>query len=102
MCNTTLSPPEGFCIKMGSAESRVNVSLTVKGKSQESVQKLFTVFEEKGEPKRNRIEVLLLTSLRPYRQAKPAHACRFVHLNDVNVKTTVENETDRQPEKKNA
>ena len=30
-------------------------------------------FEEKGEPKRNRTEVLLLTSLTPYQQAKPAH-----------------------------
>ena len=31
------------------------------------------IFEEKGEPKRNRTEVLLLTSLTPYRYAKPAH-----------------------------
>ena len=32
-----------------------------------------TFFEEKGEPKRYRTEVLLLTSLTPYRKAKPAH-----------------------------
>ena len=31
------------------------------------------LFEEKGEPKRYRTEVLPLTSLTPYRQAKPAH-----------------------------
>ena len=32
-----------------------------------------TTFEEKGEPNRNRTEVLLLTSLTPFRQVKPAH-----------------------------
>ena len=32
-----------------------------------------TTFEEKGEPKQIRTEVLLLTSLTPYRLAKPAH-----------------------------
>ena len=32
-----------------------------------------TTFEEKGEPKRYQTEVLLLTSLTPYRWAKPAH-----------------------------
>ena len=31
------------------------------------------LFEEKGEPKRYRTEVLPLTSLKPYREAKPAH-----------------------------
>ena len=30
-------------------------------------------FEEKGEPKQNRAEALLLTSPMPYRRAKPAH-----------------------------
>ena len=30
-------------------------------------------FEEKGDPKQIRTEVLLLTSLTPYRYAKPAH-----------------------------
>ena len=33
-----------------------------------------TTFEEKGEPKRIRTEVTLLTSLTPYREAKPAHS----------------------------
>ena len=32
-----------------------------------------TTFEEKGEPLRIRTEVPLLTSLTPYRKAKPAH-----------------------------
>ena len=32
-----------------------------------------TTFEEKGEPKQIRTEVPLLTSLTPYREAKPAH-----------------------------
>ena len=32
-----------------------------------------TTFEEKGEPKRIQTEVPLLTSLTPYRSAKPAH-----------------------------
>ena len=31
------------------------------------------LFEEKGEPKRYRTEVIPLTSLTPYRYAKPAH-----------------------------
>ena len=31
------------------------------------------LFQEKGEPQRNRAEVLVLTSLTPYRWAKPAH-----------------------------
>ena len=32
-----------------------------------------TTVDESGEPKRNRTEVPLLTSLTPYRWAKPAH-----------------------------
>ena len=32
-----------------------------------------TFLKKRGEPKRNRTEVLVLTSLTPYRQAKPAH-----------------------------
>ena len=38
-----------------------------------------TFFEEKGEPKRYRTEVLPLTSLTPYRSAKPAHANSVYH-----------------------
>ena len=57
------------CIKMGSDESHFNVSLIVKHKvtTIQCPQTTLT-FEEKGEPKRIRTEVLLLvTSLTPYR-----------------------------------
>ena len=37
-----------------------------------------TSFEEEGEPKRIRTEVLRLTSLTPYRYAKPAHSLLIV------------------------
>ena len=50
------------CIQMGSDESYFNVSLIVRNK----VTRLFTnhnLFEEKGEPKRNRAEALLLTRI---------------------------------------
>ena len=51
-----------FCIKIGIDESHLNVS-----KSQDTAHKSQAVFEEKREPKWNRTEVLLLTSLTPYR-----------------------------------
>ena len=35
------------------------------------------LFEERGRPKWYRTEVLLLTSLTPYRQAKPTHLGAF-------------------------
>ena len=54
------------CIKMGSDESHFNVSLIVRDKVTRQCPQT-TTFEEKGEPKRYRTEVLLLTS-----QAKPA------------------------------
>ena len=60
------------CITMGSDESHVNVSLIVRDKVTRQCPET-TTFEEKGEPKRYRTEVLPLTSLTPYRQAKPAH-----------------------------
>ena len=53
------------CIKMGSDESHFNVSLIVRDKVTRHCPQT-TTFEEKGEPKRNRTEVLLLTSLTPY------------------------------------
>ena len=56
---------------MGNDESRVNVSLIVRDKVK-SQRPETTTCEEKGEPKRTRTEVPLLTSLTPYRQAKPA------------------------------
>ena len=54
------------CIKMGIDESHFNVSVgsddKVKGQCPQT-----TIFEEKGEPKRYRTEVLPLTNLTPYR-----------------------------------
>ena len=58
------------CIKMGSDESNFNVSLTVRGKVTRPCPQT-TTFEEKGEPKRYRTEVLPLTSLPPYRFGRP-------------------------------
>ena len=62
------------CIKMPGQldESRFNVSLIVMDKVTRQCPQT-TTFEEEGEPKRNRTEVLLLTSLTLYRWAKPAH-----------------------------
>ena len=54
------------CIKVGIDESRFNVSLIGGTKSQDRVHKP-QLFEEKGEPKRYRTEVLPLTSLTSYR-----------------------------------
>ena len=54
------------CIKMGSDENRFNVSLIVRGKVTRQCPHT-TTFEEKGEPKRVRTEVPLLTSLTLYR-----------------------------------
>ena len=53
-------------IKMGSDESHFNVSLIVRDKVTRQCPET-TIFEEKGEPKRIRTEVPLLTSLTPYR-----------------------------------
>ena len=54
------------CIKIGSDESHFNVSLIVRDKITGQCPQT-TIFEEKGEPKRYRTEVLPLTSLPPYR-----------------------------------
>ena len=54
-----------FCIKVGSEESHFNVPLIVRDKVTRQVSTDHNLFEERGEPKRNRTEVLLLT--RPYR-----------------------------------
>ena len=56
-----------FCIKMGSDESHFNVSVGRDGQSHKTASTNHNLFEEKGEPKRYRTEVLLLTSLTPYR-----------------------------------
>ena len=61
------------CIKMGSGDSHFNVSVGSYGQSHKTVSANHNLFEEKGEPKRYRTEVLPLTSLTPYRWAKQAH-----------------------------
>ena len=55
------------CIKVGSDESRFNVSLIVRDKVTRQCPQT-TTFKEKGEPKRYRTEVLPLTpaSVTPY------------------------------------
>ena len=55
-----------ICIKMDSNESHFNVSLIVRNKVTRPCLQT-TTFEEKGEPKLYRTEVLPLTSLTPYR-----------------------------------
>ena len=62
---------------MSSDESYFNVSLIVRDKVTRQCPQT-TTFEEKGEPKRIRTEVPLLTSLTPYRYAKLAHHTRTV------------------------
>ena len=54
------------CIKRGSDESHFHVSLIVRDKVTIQCPQT-TTFEKKGEPKRYRTEVPLLTSLTPYR-----------------------------------
>ena len=56
-----------FCIKMGSDESHFNVSVGSHGQCHKTVSTNHNLFEEKGEPKRYRTEVLPLISLAPYR-----------------------------------
>ena len=51
---------------MGSGESHFNISVGSDGQSHKTVPET-TFFEEKGEPKRYRTEVLPLTRLTPYR-----------------------------------
>ena len=55
------------CITMGSNESHFNVSVGSNGQSHKTVYTNHNLFEERGEPKLYRTEVLPLTSLRPYR-----------------------------------
>ena len=54
------------CIKVGSDESRLNVSLIVRDKVTRQCPQTISS-EEKEEPKQIRTEVLPLTSLTPYR-----------------------------------
>ena len=82
---------------MGSDESHFNVSLIVRDKVTETVSKNHNPFEEKGEPERNRVEALLLTSLTPYRWAKPAHPSVCVC---VCVSTAVRNKVTKRVSEK--
>ena len=50
---------------MGSDESHFNVSVGSDGQSHKTVSTSHNLLEEKGEPKRYRTEVPLLTSLKP-------------------------------------
>ena len=54
------------CIKAGSDESHFNVSW-IEGKSHKTVSTNHDFSKQKGEPKRYRTEVFLLTSLTSYR-----------------------------------
>ena len=56
-----------FCIKMGSDESHFNVSEGCDGQSHKTVSTNRNLFEETGESKRYRTEVLPLANLTPYR-----------------------------------
>ena len=53
------------CIKMGSDERHFNVSVGSDGQSHKTVSTNHNLFEEKGEPKRYRTDVLPLISLKP-------------------------------------
>ena len=55
------------CIKMGSDESHFNVSVGNDGHSHKTVSTNHNLFDQKGELKRYRTEVLPLTSLTAYR-----------------------------------
>ena len=55
------------CIKMRSDDSDFNVSVGSYGQSHRTVSKNHSRFEEKGEPKLYRTEVLPLINLTPYR-----------------------------------
>ena len=64
-----------FCINMGSDESHFNVSVGSDGQSHKTVSTNHNLFEEKGETKRYRTEVLPLTNLTPY-PARPNRLTR--------------------------
>ena len=63
----TLSPPEWFCIKVGSCVSHFNVSLTVWAKSQDSVHKPHFLSRKERRAEADRTKVFQLTSQALYR-----------------------------------
>ena len=64
---TVTTTENDSCIKMGSDESHFNVSVESDEQSHRTVSANHNLFEERGDPKRYRTEVLPLTSLPPYR-----------------------------------
>ena len=74
---------------MGSDESHFNVSVGSDGQSHKTVSTNHNLFEEKGEPKRYRTEVLPLTSLGalPLGQTG-SHVCTWV-MKDKAVRESV-------------
>ena len=81
------------CIKMGSDESHFNVSLIVRDKVTRPCPQT-TTFEEKGEPKRYRIEVLPLTSLTARPNRLSINPWTYTYL-QVHGSTTTEDTTYR-------
>ena len=69
--DTTLLPPEWFCIRTGGVMSRFNVSWIVWAKVTRRHPRTLT-FGEKWEPKQNRTEAPPVHTA-PYRWAKPVH-----------------------------
>ena len=67
-------------IKMGSDESHFNVSLIVRDKVTRQCPQT-TTFEEKGEPKRYRTEVLPLTSLTRLTERCHFRAPIYININ---------------------
>ena len=61
---------------MGSDENHFNVSVGSDGQSHKTVSTNHNLFEERGEPKRNRTEVLPLTSPLPLGQTGPHYVHR--------------------------
>ena len=55
------------CIKMGSDESHFNAPVGSDGQSHKTMSPNHNLFEEEGQPKRYRTEVLPLSSLTSYR-----------------------------------
>ena len=66
-CYTVDHHQNDSCIKMGSDENHFNVSVGSDGQSHRTVSTNHNLFEEEGEQKQYRTEVLPLTSLTPYR-----------------------------------
>ena len=71
------------CIKMGSDESHLNVSVESDGQSRKTMSRNHNLFEEKGEPKRYQTEVLPLTSLKPV--LNWANVCVAEHTSDTST-----------------